>query len=104
MPYQHIKTAKSPCGRIWSVSINRPKKMNAVAFETLAEIEEFIMKEVNPVSSGARVVVFSGEGKHFTSGLDLTSAAQIGNLNENGDEDACTARKAIRIHEHVGVL
>ena len=75
--------------------------MNAVSFETLAEIEQFIIKEVNPISSGARVVVFSGEGTHFTSGLDLASAAQIGKLNENDGEEDDPARKAIRIHEHV---
>ena len=107
MPYQNIKTNKSECGRIWSVAINRPKKMNAVSFETLAEIEDFIMNQVNPITSGARVVVLSGEGKHFTSGLDLSSAAQIGNIGgtqEGDEEDADLARKAIRIHEHVLML
>ena len=73
--YEFIKTSKSECGFIWSVSINRPKKMNAVSFEAMQEIEQFILKEVNPLTSGARVVIFSGEGKHFTSGLDLSSAA-----------------------------
>ena len=52
--------------------------MNAVNFEALKEIEQFIMEKVNPLSSEARVLVFYGEGKHFTSGLDLMAAAEIG--------------------------
>jgi len=49
--YEYIKTSKSDCGQIYTVSINRPKKMNAVSFECLAEIEKFIITEINPYSS-----------------------------------------------------
>jgi enoyl-CoA hydratase/carnithine racemase len=75
MTYKFIKTQKSDNGQIFTLTINRPKKMNAVSFETLAEIEKFILEEVNPLDSQARVLILNGEGKHFTSGIDITSAA-----------------------------
>jgi enoyl-CoA hydratase/carnithine racemase len=78
MTYKHIKVKQSPCKQIWEVTLNQPKKMNAVDFSTLKEIETFMNEHVNPLSSEARAVVFYGEGKHFTSGLDLMAAAEIG--------------------------
>ena len=77
--YQFIKTSKSADSHIWTVTLANPKKMNALSFEAMAEIEKFIIKEVNPWSSEARVLILNAEGKHFTAGLDLNSAMQIGN-------------------------
>ena len=51
--------------------------MNAVSFETLQEIEQCILNEVNPYANGLRVLILAAEGKHFTSGIDLQSAAQL---------------------------
>ena len=57
------------------ISVNRPKKMNAVNFEALAEIEQCILNEVNPYDSKLRALILTAEGKHFTSGIDMQSAA-----------------------------
>ena len=71
--YEFIKFKKEDT--IGIVSVNRPKKMNAVNFEALAEIEQCILNDVNPYESGLRVLILTAEGKHFTSGIDMQSAA-----------------------------
>ena len=73
--YKFIKTDISPNGEIITLSLNNPKKMNAVSFAFLEEIEHFVLNVVNPFStSKARVMILKAEGKHFTAGLDLNSA------------------------------
>ena len=74
--YKDIKIEVSDCGHIYTILLNRPKKLNAVAFETIGEIADFIRNYVNKDGSEARVVVFTGVGKNFTGGLDLNSSAQ----------------------------
>ena len=59
--------------------------MNAVSFESLQEIEQFILKEVNPWNSGARVLILKAEGKHFTAGLDLNSAMKVSSIGQDLD-------------------
>ena len=83
--YKTIKHTKSEDGQIHTITLNRAKKLNAISFEMLAEIEKCILGDINPTSSKARVVIFDAEGKHFTSGLDMVSAATLGNL-ESGEE------------------
>ena len=106
--YEFIKTSKSADSHIWTVSLANPKKMNALSFESLAEIEQFILNEVNPWSSGARVLVLKAEGKHFTAGLDLNSAMQVSNVGADVDEDKeakpDAARTALKITELVTSL
>ena len=97
--YQHLRHTTSQNNEIWTLYINRPKKMNATAFETFAEIEKFILEEINPVSSGARVLILTGEGKHFTAGLDMQSVQQLGELEA---EDP--ARKSIHLNNLVSTL
>lgn len=102
--YEFIKFSKQDT--IGIVSVNRPKKMNAVNFEALAEIEQCILNEVNPYSSNLRVLILTAEGKHFTSGIDMQSAAQISSVGqdmEDGGEDQepDTARISVRISDLV---
>jgi len=87
-------------GQIHIITINRPKKLNALSFEAMGEIAKCIQEEINPFSSGARVVILKANGKHFTAGLDLNSAAQIsegGKADEEGEQDV--ARKAMVISD-----
>ena len=49
--------------------------MNAITFEQLGEVKRCIETEINPYSSGARVLIIKSEGKVFTAGLDMNSAA-----------------------------
>jgi len=57
------------------VRINNPKKANAMGKDFWAETTE-LMKFLDH-SAEVRVVVISGEGKHFSSGLDLSSLMEV---------------------------
>ncbi|QEY58942.1 crotonase/enoyl-CoA hydratase family protein [Pseudomonas sp. C27(2019)] len=58
------------------VQINRPEKINAMNADFWSEIRDiFAWIEDTPE---VRVVVLSGAGKHFSSGIDLMLLAQVG--------------------------
>jgi enoyl-CoA hydratase/carnithine racemase len=68
MDYQHLQVVQD--GPIATVTFNRPDRANALNYEHLAEIEA-----VAPTfrdDPDTRVVIFTGAGKHFSSGADLT--------------------------------
>lgn len=69
--YKYIKHTTSENKEVHTIALNRPKKMNAVSPDSMAEIQKCIEQDVNPYTSGARVVIFIGEGRNFTAGLDL---------------------------------
>ena len=69
------------------VVINRPEKVNSLhqkAWDEMKEIFEGLSD--NPE---VRVVVLSGEGKHFCAGIDVSMLMDIGNFSAKG----CEARK-----------
>ena len=55
------------------IKLNRPKVMNAITSEMLLALNEELKKADE--DREARVIVLSGEGKGFCSGLDLKQAA-----------------------------
>ncbi|MCI4663028.1 MAG: crotonase/enoyl-CoA hydratase family protein [Neomegalonema sp.] len=55
-------------GRIAELTMNRPHKRNAMCDGLLGEIAEFYARP----PEGVRVVILSGEGGHYCSGLDLS--------------------------------
>ena len=62
--------------KIAHVQINRPEKLNAMNADFWSEIRDiFAWVEATPE---VRVVVLSGAGKHFSSGIDLMLLAQVG--------------------------
>ncbi|MCF5637508.1 enoyl-CoA hydratase, partial [Pseudomonas syringae] len=70
------------------VQINRPDKVNAMnaAFWTeIIEIFDWIER-----NDAIRVVVLSGAGKHFSSGIDLALLASV--ANQMGDDAGRNAR------------
>ncbi len=72
MDYQHIKVERG--GEIAIVTFNRPDKANALNFRHIQEIEHAALSFRDDET--ARVVVFTGAGKHFNSGADLTAERQ----------------------------
>lgn len=74
MRYTHLEVKKEVGGNphIAWVHFNRPDKANALHFEHLAEIEAVAQSFRDDAET--RVVVFTGNGKHFSSGADLTDA------------------------------
>ncbi len=75
--YEGVKYWTSQDGHIFYISINRPKKYNAISYDLFQELENCVEQQVNSPGNDIRVVIFSGEGKHFTAGLDLMSAASM---------------------------
>lgn len=55
--------------------------MNAISFEMFAEFEKAIETLLADPTKEVRALIFTGEGQHFSSGLDLQSAMKIGSLN-----------------------
>ena len=92
-----IETGKAEAPGVAFVKMNRPQKRNAMnskfwgecktAFEALGE------------DGGVRAIVLMGEGKVFTSGLDLSD---IGiDLMGGGGDGVDVARQALKIKRHV---
>lgn len=68
MDYQHLKISRD--GPLAMVTLNRPDKANALNFQHLAELEHAALGFREDLET--RVVIFTGAGKHFSSGADLT--------------------------------
>ena len=68
MTYKHIRVTRE--AHVATVTFNRPEKANALNFEHLAEIEDAALSFRDDPES--RVVIFTGTGRHFSSGADLT--------------------------------
>ena len=72
-------------GKVAIVSINRPKKFNSLTWATFGQIKK-VMEDLN--KQDVRCIVFTGIGKNFCAGLDLTSAMDMQKLKS---EDASRA-------------
>ncbi len=72
MSYKHIEIRKE--GHIAWLLFNRPDKANALNYDHLAEIEEAVLSFREDAQT--RVIIFTGNGKHFSSGADLTDAGE----------------------------
>ena len=73
MAYQHLTVERDPA-HFATVTFNRPDKANALHFDHLTEIEA-VAHEFRD-DPDTRAVIFTGAGKHFSSGADLTDAGE----------------------------
>jgi len=81
-------------GKIAHVQINRPDKVNAMNADFWREIIE-IFQWVDD-NDAVRVVVLSGAGKHFSSGIDLMLLASVGaQLGKDVGRNASALRRKI---------
>jgi len=71
MTYNDISVEKR--GGIVVLTLNRPDRLNAVTWNTWAEIEDAIQRSVE--DDEVRVLVITGNGRGFCSGTDLVAAA-----------------------------
>ena len=69
MDYECIKVERG--GEVAVVTFNRPEKANALNHRHIEEIEHAALGFRDDET--ARVVIFTGAGKHFNSGADLTA-------------------------------
>ena len=65
--YDNVKVRLD--GHVATVTLNRPTKANALNHAHLADIEAVALSFREDAET--RVVIFTGEGKHFSSGADL---------------------------------
>ncbi len=70
--YQNITVARDH--HIATLTFNRSDKANALNYEHLSEIEHAVLAFRDDPDT--RVVVFTGAGKHFSSGADLTDRGE----------------------------
>src|SRR5208283_2907649 len=71
-----------------TITLNRPDKRNAISYELIEDLIR-ALEEVN--SSSARILILTGAGKAFSSGLDLDNLKSlIGRTPEQNLEDSRT--------------
>lgn len=80
-------------GPVAHVSLNRPDKLNTMNGTMFSEIGKAFRWLGD--KNGVRAVVLSGEGKHFTAGLDLKESGSV--LGQN-DGDPARVREKLRRH------
>src|ERR1700739_4892331 len=89
MPYSTIQLAHD--GRVATITLNRPDKRNAISYEL---IEDMLSALEEVAQSSALVLILTGAGKAFCSGMDLENLkALIGRSPEQSLKDSqITAR------------
>jgi enoyl-CoA hydratase len=63
-------------GAVSTISINRPRRRNALTYQTMLRLAECIESEAH--EPAVRALVLTGEGGSFCAGADLTTAAAVG--------------------------
>ena len=100
MPYENIILEIED--QVAVVTLNRPDKLNAIS----PELHEEIMQVCRQLGAddGVRVVVWTGAGRGFCSGVDLTAArpqAEHQPRSERIDEYGWVGRQAIEIYRNL---
>lgn len=75
---------------VWTVTLNRPDKANALTEEMLTEL-----RDIMHAAAEARAVILTGKGKVFSAGADL-DAARAGLATSPLWEELSTAVAALR--------
>ncbi|MFZ3340014.1 MAG: enoyl-CoA hydratase-related protein [Terriglobales bacterium] len=71
-----------------TITLNRPEKRNAISYELIADLLRALEEVKN---SAARVLILTGAGKAFCSGMDLENLKSlIGRTSEQNIEDSRT--------------
>ena len=74
--YEDVKVEYLDEGKVAVVSMNRPKKYNAISYVMFDHIKE-VFDYLGRNGSDVRAIVFKGNGAHFSAGLDLSSAMEM---------------------------
>lgn len=93
--YNNLKVVQ-PSQYVFHVELNRPTKMNALNSELWEEIGHFF--ETAGGDPDCRVVVLSGSGKIFTSGIDLSDLSQLASVVFSEDD---IARKTTMMYNKI---
>ncbi len=79
---------------IATITLNRPDKRNAISYEL---IDDLIAALKQAASSSAQIVILTGAGKAFCSGMDLDNLKQLtGRTHEQNVQDSETMASLFR--------
>ena len=100
MPYQHLFLEIED--QVAVVTLNRPSKLNAIS----PDLHEEMMGVCRQLQEdeGVRVVIWTGAGRGFCSGVDLTASRAQGEYqtrSERIDEYGWVGRQAIEIYRNL---
>ena len=73
------------------ITFNRPKRGNAVNLDMWRQLPLIVSK----LEQDVKVIVLSGLGKHFCTGIDLDVLKAILNLDQNKVQDALKFRELV---------
>src|SRR6516225_162099 len=92
MNYPTIQLAYD--GRVATITLNRPEKRNAISFELIDDL----LRALDEVAkSDAIVLILTGAGKAFCSGMDLDNLkALLGRTPEENLQDSATMVRLFR--------
>ncbi|MGA3316761.1 MAG: enoyl-CoA hydratase-related protein [Candidatus Korobacteraceae bacterium] len=81
-------------GRVATVTLNRPDKRNAISYELIGEL----LRALGEIEqSAAQIVILTGAGKAFCSGMDLDNLRSItGRTEEESRADSATMARLFR--------
>jgi methylglutaconyl-CoA hydratase len=92
MSYNTIQLARD--GHLATITLNRPDKRNAISYEL---IDDLIAALKEAGSSAAQIVILTGAGKAFCSGMDLDNLKQLtGRTHEQNLQDSETMASLFR--------
>jgi len=81
MPYAYQTLAATLEGRVLTLKLNRPDKLNALTVEMANELVDFFTRVNDDDAVGA--VVVAGEGRAFCAGMDLSREGNVFGLDES---------------------
>jgi enoyl-CoA hydratase len=80
MPAMSFVEVSSPHPRVALVTLNRPERMNAMAFDVMIPLRDSL-REIG-YDNDVRVVVLTGAGKGFCSGADLEDPGSVPHVED----------------------
>src|SRR5271169_1598210 len=84
-----------------TITLNRPDKRNAISYELIDDLIR-ALEEVN--NSSSRILILTGAGKAFCSGMDLDNLKSlIGRMPEQNLEDSRTMVSLFRAYGRSGI-
>jgi enoyl-CoA hydratase len=89
MNYKHFKVEIAD--KIAQVAFNRPEKANALHNDAWVEMKSIF--DTLSQADDVRVIILSGEGKHFCAGIDLELLMSVGKYGEI----ACAGKRSEKI-------
>jgi methylglutaconyl-CoA hydratase len=84
-------------GRVATITLNRPEKRNAISTPMIEDI--FAALNAAQADSSIRVVILTGAGKSFCSGMDLETLQAI--AYQTPDENLADSRRMSRMFQLV---